>query len=185
MRKLIAMIAVLMLLTGCESSDVQKRLVVTAIGIGEDGITYQAFSPENEIEVYTYVCYSLPEAEEKLALETGKEVFLDDTELIVFSGTENIEPYLSYLWHSPDIYMGTAVIFCKGSLGKLFEIPSDEITGILAVVDSKVGLIDLYNDIYSADNVASVPLFSENGEISGEILLKSSSECDIIALYNE
>ncbi|MCD7732811.1 MAG: hypothetical protein LUH56_05160 [Oscillospiraceae bacterium] len=185
MRKLVAMIVAVLLLTGCESSDVRKRLVVTAIGIGENTVTYQAFSPENEIEVYTYVCDNLPEAEEKLALETGKEVFLGDVELIAFSGSEDIEPYLDYLWHSPDIYMGTAVVFCEGSPGKLFETPSDEITGILAVADVKVGLIDLYNGIYSDGGIAKVPLFSSAGEISGEILLKSSSECDIIALYDE
>lgn len=175
----------MLLLTGCESSDVQKRLVVTAIGIGESTISYQTFSPENEIEVYTFECDSLSEAEEELSLKTGKEIFLGDTELIAFSGSMNIEPYLDYLWHSPDIYMGTPVVFSEASPDKLLEIQSEELSGILTVAGEKVGLIDLYNDIYSYDCCAWLPLFSSVGEISGEILLKSSQECGIIALYYE
>ncbi|MCD8007303.1 MAG: hypothetical protein LUF29_10185 [Oscillospiraceae bacterium] len=185
MRKLVAIVALVLLLTGCTSTDVQKRLVVTAIGIGDGGITYQAFSPENEIEVYTIQCESLPEAEEELSLRTGKEIFLGDVELIIFSGAENFEPYLSYLWHSPDIYMGTPVAFSEDSPESLLETQSEELTGILTVAGEKVGLIDLYNDIYSAENSATLPLFSRGGEISGEILLKSYSECGIIALYYE
>ncbi len=179
------MILMMLLLTGCTSSDVQKRLLVTAIGIGENGISYQAFSPENEIEVYTFQCDSMPEAEEELSLRTGKEVFIGDASLIIFSGNENCEPYLDYLWHSPDIYMGTPVAFSEADPAILLETPSDELTGILSVADAKVGLIDLYNDIYSKDCSAKLPLFSPGGEISGEILLKSSLECGIISLYHE
>ncbi len=185
MRKLIAIVISALLLTGCTDSDVQKRLVVTAIGIGENTITYQTFSPENEIEVYTFSCDSLTEAEKELSLRTGKEVFTGDVELIVFSGAENIEPYLSYLWHSPDIYMGTPVVFSESQPEKLLEIQSEELIGILTVAGVKTGLIDLYNDIYSADGSAKLPIFSSDGEISGEILLKSSLECGIIALYYE
>ncbi len=175
----------MLLLTGCTDSDVQKRLLVTAIGIGENGISYQAFSPENEVEVYTFQCDSLPEAEKELSLRTGKEIFTGDASLIIFSGSENCEPYLDYLWHSPDIYMGTPVAFSEADPEKLLEIQSDELTGILTVADEKVGLIDLYNDIYSYDCSARLPLFSPSGEISGEILLKSSTECGIIALHDE
>ncbi|MCD8106703.1 MAG: hypothetical protein LUE20_01910 [Oscillospiraceae bacterium] len=183
MRKIVAIVISMLLLTGCRSTDIQKRIVVTAIGIGDDSITYQTFSPENEIEIYTFSCDSLSEAEEKLALETGKEVFTGDVELIVFSGKENIEPYLDYLWHSPDIYMGTPVAFAESE--KLLETESEKLVGILNTAGAKVGLIDFYNDIYSADSSAKLPLFSSSGEISGEILLKSSLECGIIALYNE
>ncbi len=183
MRKIAAIVIAMLLLTGCQSTDIQKRIVVTAIGIEENGVTYQTFSPENEIELYTFSCDSLTEAEKELSLRTGKEVFTGDVELIVFSGTENIEPYLDYLWHSPDIYMGTPVAFAESEI--LLETGSEELVGILNMADAKVGLIDFYNDIYSADSSAKLPLFSSSGEISGEILLKSSSECGIIALYNE
>ncbi len=183
MRKIAAIVIAMLLLTGCQSTDIQKRIVVTAIGIEENGVTYQTFSPENEIELYTFSCDSLTEAEKELSLRTGKEVFTGDVELIVFSGTENIEPYLDYLWHSPDIYMGTPVAFAESEI--LLETGSEELVGILNMADAKVGLIDFYNDIYSADSSAKLPLFSSSGEISGEILLKSSPECGIIALYNE
>ncbi len=196
MRKLAVAVAIMFLLTGCSGnnarSDVQKRVVVTAIGIDENSISYQTFAPDedSEIEVYTYDCDSLSEAEDSLALETGKEVFTGDVEIIVFAGDGNIEPALDYLWHSPDIYMGTRVVFSETTAEKLLETPSEELTGILAValeqgVCQKMGLIDLYNAVYSAEGSASVPLFSSGGEISGEILLKSSTECGIIALYYE
>lgn len=196
MRKLAVAVAFMLLLTGCSGnnsrSDVRKRVVVTAIGISENSISYQTFAPDDdsEIRVYTYDCDSLPEAEQNLALETGKEVFTGDVEIIVFSGNGNIGPMLDSLWHSPDIYMGTKVVFSETTAEKLLEMPSDELTGILAValeqgVCQKMGLIDLYNAIYSAEESAAVPLFSSGVEISGEILLKSSSECGIIALYYE
>ncbi|MCD7784648.1 MAG: hypothetical protein LUH18_03580 [Oscillospiraceae bacterium] len=170
MRKLIAIVASVLLLTGCTSSDVQKRLVVTAIGIGENSISFQAFSPENEIEVYTFECHNLREAAEDLSLRTGKEVFLGDTELIIFSGNENIEPYLVTLWHSPDIFMGTPVAFTEASPEEILKIPSEDITAILTVSGEEVGLIDLYNEIYSPEESAKLPLLSETGEISGEIV---------------
>ncbi len=185
MRKIAVAIALLLLLTGCTSTDVQKRLVVTAIGIGENTISYQAFSPENEIEIYTFQSQNLSEAEQALALKTGKEVFLGDVELIIFSGDENIEPELVWLWHSPDIFMGTPVAFTEASPEAVLETKSEEIVAILSTADREVGLIDLYNSIYSVEKSTNLPLLSETGEISGEILLKSSSECGIIALYNE
>ncbi len=185
MRKLAVVIAIALLFTGCTSSDVQKRLLVTAIGIGENSISFQTFSPENEIEVYTFECDNLSEVTENLSLRTGKEVFLGDVELIIFSGNENIEPYLVTLWHSPDIFMGTPVAFSGAFPGEILKIPSEDITAILTVSGKEVGLIDLYNEIYSVEKSAKLPLLSETGEISGEILLKSSLECGIIALYNE
>lgn len=185
MRKIAVAIAFMLLLTGCTSTDVQKCLVVTAIGIGDGTISYQAFSPENEIEIYTFEFQNLSEAEQALALKTGKEVFLGDVELIIFSGSENIEPELVWLWHSPDIFMGTPVAFTNSPPETVLQTKSEEIVAILSTAGSEVGLIDLYNSIYSAENDAKIPLLSETGEISGEILLKSSLECGIIALYNE
>ena len=121
MRKLIfaAMAAAMLLLSGCKpAGEVQHRIVVHALGIDthEKGyeVSYQVFSggaPDggpvdaDQSTVVTLLAQgrTLYETEESLRLQTGREVFLGDAELIVISEElkdENIIEFLFFCNHN-------------------------------------------------------------------------------------
>lgn len=127
--------AMLLSLCGCSRiADVRLRLVVHAIGIdlSEDDtymVSWQVFKaqpPEgggpvdatgqNVITVVTYGRTML-EAENQLELQTGKKVFIGDTELLVFGSGfagRDLNSVLSYFWDNSDIYMGVNTAFAEG-----------------------------------------------------------------------
>lgn len=122
-------------LCGCaQIADVRLRLVVHAIGIdlSEDDtymVSWQVFKaqpPEgggpvdatgqNVITVVTYG-RTMYEAHNNLELQTGKKVFIGDTELLVFGSGfagRDLDSVLSYFWDNSDIYMGVNTAFAEG-----------------------------------------------------------------------
>ncbi len=127
-----------MLLCGCEAGEVQRRIVVHALGIDPLGdgyeVSYQVFSggtsseqggpvDASESTVVTLLAQgrTLYETEESLRLRTGKEVFMGDVELIVISDElkdADLTEFLRY-FRIADIYLGVNVVYCRGSAGDL------------------------------------------------------------------
>lgn len=132
MKKLVFAIVFALFLSGCESGEVQRRMVVHAIGIdrAEEGyeVSYQIFSggessdsgpvdaSEETVKTLLSVGRSLTAAEESLELQTGKDVFLGDVELILISEElkdEDISQFLQY-FRNVGIYLGVNVCYCRG-----------------------------------------------------------------------
>lgn len=130
---IISAMAASVLLSACGPiTEVQRRVVVHAVGIDEHPggyeVSYQIFSggdgssggpvDASESTVVTLLAQgrSLYETEESLRLQTGKEVFLGDTELIVISEDLEDEPLDSFLeyFRRSDVYLGTNVVYCRG-----------------------------------------------------------------------
>lgn len=182
--------AMMIFLTSCRGSgEVQNRLVVHAIGIDktDDGIkaSYQIFSgkaPEgapvdaDESTVVTLTAYggNLKETEESLRLQTGKEIFLGDAELIVVGealADTDFSAFLDYFKRS-DVYLGVNVVFCKGSAAKTlgFKLHQGAATAILlrgvveeAVEDGRAlssRIIELSNAIDGDGETLAVPILT-------------------------
>ena len=126
----------LALLTGCaDVVDLRMRLVVHAIGVDiEDGeilcVSFQTFTGEdirsdapidvNRSNITTFNVYgrTIQEARENLVLQTGKDVIISDTEIIVLGESfleRDISNILTYFWDDSDVYMGTDIAFANGT----------------------------------------------------------------------
>lgn len=201
MKKLAVMLvlAATLLLSGCEASEVQRRTVVHAIGIdaAEDGfeVSYQVFSGSgsdsgpvdaSESTVVTVLAQgaTLYEAEQNLGLQTGKEVFLGDVELIIIS--EDLEDYnlaefLQY-FRKADIYLGVNVVYCRGKAKDIIgaKLKQGSATALLlrGVVESaiEVGracsprIIQISNAIEEDGEGRAIPILSleKSGEASDD-----------------
>lgn len=141
MRKIIAFLIVafslsLAFLSGCaEVVDLRMRLVVHAIGVDiEEGdvlcVSFQTFTGEdiksdapidvNRSNITTFNVYgrTIQEARENLVLQTGKDVIISDTEIIVLGESffgRDISNILTYFWDDSDVYMGVDIAFANGS----------------------------------------------------------------------
>ena len=136
MRKIIAFLVALALLTGCaDVVDLRMRLVVHAIGVDiEEGeilcVSFQTFTGEdirsdapidvNRSNITTFNVYgrTIQEARENLVLQTGKDVIISDTEIIVLGESfleRDISNILTYFWDDSDVYMGTDIAFANGT----------------------------------------------------------------------
>lgn len=130
-RLLLVMIFAL-LLTSCATGEVQQRVVIHAIGIDKHDkgyeVSYQVFSggegsdsgpvDANEDTVKTLLSQgqTLTACEESLELQTGKDVFFGDTELILVSEElkdSDITEFLQY-FRNADVYLGVNVCYCRG-----------------------------------------------------------------------
>lgn len=186
-------------LTSCgRPAEVQRRIVVHALGIDplEDGyeVSYQVFSGKapdgapvdaDESTVVTLLAQgrTLYETEESLRLQTGKEVFLGDAELIVINSEladAPMEEFLGYFKDS-DIYLGVNVIYCKGSAAETIgsKLRQGSATAILlrSVVEEAVRnsramnsrIIELYNALEQDNEAVAVPVLSlELGDDKGD-----------------
>lgn len=132
-----ALIAVCLLLSGCSKrAYVQVRLVVHAIGIDVDEktggykVSYQVFSPDKtsasspidagstNVNTLVMAGKTLYEAEKNLELQTGREAFFGNTELIVIGKSmtaHSITELMGYFHGTADIYMGTDVVFSSAN----------------------------------------------------------------------
>ena len=188
------------LFSGCEPiGEVQRRIVVHAIGIdpAEGGfeVSYEIFSGSeapgggpvdaSESTVVTLLALgrTLFEAEESLRLQTGKEIFLGDVELIVISeeaGTENIADFLRYFRKS-DVYLGTNVVFCRGRAKEIVgaKLKQGSATAILlrGVIERAIEggracssrIIEISNALSEEGEAAAVPILTlERGEETSE-----------------
>ena len=141
MRKIVAFLIVaflsaLTLFAGCaEVVDLRMRLVVHAIGVDiEEGdvlcVSFQTFTGEdiksdspidvNRSNITTFNIYgrTIQEARENLVLQTGKDVIISDTEIIILGESflgRDISNVLTYFWDDSDVYMGTDIAFANGS----------------------------------------------------------------------
>lgn len=203
MRRLILIIAAALtalLLCSCESiGEVQRRIVVHAIGIDphEKGyeVSYQVFSGSessdsgpvdaSESTVITLLAQgrTLYETEESLRLQTGKYVFLGDTELIVISEDLKNEDMLGFLqyFRKSDVYLGVNVVYCRGSakdaIGKKLEQGSATAILLRGVVEraiegsraSSARIIEISNALTADNEAIAVPILSlEKGEETAE-----------------
>ena len=201
MKKLVyALIAAAMiLLSGCQTAgEVQHRIVVHAIGIDghEKGyeVSYQVFSggaPDgapvdaDESTVVTLLTQgrTLFECEESLRLQTGKEVFLGDAELIVVSEElkdEKLTEFLQYFRKS-DVYLGVNVVYCKGkakdTIGAKLEQGSATAILLRGVVEEAIRngraqsarIIEISNALERDNEAIAVPILSlEKDDGSGK-----------------
>ena len=187
-----------MLLCGCEAGEVQRRIVVHALGIDPLGdgyeVSYQVFSggtsseqggpvDASESTVITLLAQgrTLYETEESLRLQTGKEVFMGDVELIVLSDglkDADITEFLRY-FRRADVYLGVNVVFCRGSAGELIgqKLNQGSATAILlkGVVETAIDrgracssrIIEISNSLGGGSSAAAIPVLSlekEGGE---------------------
>lgn len=185
-----ALFAALILLTGCEAGEVQRRIVVHALGIDPAGegytVSYQIFTggggadsgpvDANEQTVITLEAdgATLYDAEKNLGLETGREVFLGDVELIVVSrelaGTKLFD-LLQYVGRT-DIYPGVNVIYCNGRakdvIGEKLERGAATALLLRGIVQSAVSsctacssrIIELSNTVLSDGGARAVPVLT-------------------------
>ena len=200
MKKLIfALLAAMLLLCGCQPmGEVQRRIVVHALGIdsGERGyeISYQVFSggasdgapvDADESTVITLLAQgsTLFECEESLRLQTGKDVFLGDVELIVISEelkNEDLTEFLRYFRES-DVYLGVNVVYCKDkakdTIGAKLEQGSATAILLREVVEEAIRkgraqsarIIEISNAIEYDGEAIAIPVLSlEKGEASGK-----------------
>lgn len=180
----------MLLLCGCgTTSEVQRRIVVHALGIDshEKGceVSYQVFSggaPDgapvdaDESTVITLLAQgrTLFECEESLRLQTGKEVFLGDAELIVISEElkdENLMEFLQYFRKS-DVYLGVNVVYCKGkakdTIGAKLEQGSATAILLRGVVEEAIKngraqsarIIEISNALVHDNEAIAVPVLS-------------------------
>ena len=213
MKRLFILIAALIFLTGCSTvTQVQRRVVVHAIGIDphEKGfeVSYQIFSggeassggpvDASESTVVTLLAQgrNLYETEESLRLQTGKEVFLGDTELIVISEElfdEPLEPLLDYFRRS-DIYLGVNVVYCRGSAQETIgaKLNQNSATAILlrGVIESAIEagracssrIIEISNAV-RGKQALPIPILSLEREDSGDS--KETSLTDLtVGVFN-
>lgn len=183
------------LFSGCKPiGEVQRRIVVHAIGIdpieGGYEVSYQVFTggeaqsggpvDASESTVITLLAQgrTLYETEESLRLQTGKEVFLGDAELIVISEDLKDEPLVDFLnyFRRSDVYLGVNVVFCRGSAKDTIgaKLEQDSATAILlrGVVESAIEagracssrIIEISNAIDSGEGAAIPVLKLEKGE---------------------
>lgn len=190
MKRLIAIILICLMLTGCTGAgEVQRRIVVHAVGIdpGEEGyeVSYQVFSKgstdggpvdADESNVATLLAQgqTLYETEESLRLQTGKEVFLGDAELIVINSElsgKDLSEFLSY-FRKADVYLGVNIVYCRGkaseTLGAKLEQGSATAILLRGVVESAVEsgractsrIIEIYNAVETDGETVAVPIIS-------------------------
>lgn len=177
-------------LTSCRSiGEVQRRIVVHAIGIdtADKGyeVSYQVFTggeaqsggpvDASESTVVTLLAQgrTLYETEESLRLQTGKEVFLGDAELIVISeevDARDLGEFLRYFRQS-DVYLGVNVVFCRGKAKEMIgaKLGQNSATAILlrGVVESAIDsgracssrIIEISNALDSSEALA-VPVLT-------------------------
>lgn len=143
MRLVAVLTAVTLILTGCSYvSEVEQRIMVYALGVDreEDGsfsVSYQVFDPsgdkgsspvgtdETNVKIIEATGKSLFECEKQVELQTGKEIFVGDTELIVLGESiknEDVEKLMSYFRNSKDIYLGTDMIFSSGRAADVIDV---------------------------------------------------------------
>lgn len=187
------------LLTSCKNSgEVQRRIVVHALGIDAHPagyeVSYQVFSggtPDgtpvdaDESTVVTLLAQgrTLYETEESLRLQTGKEVFLGDAELIVISEElkdEDLAEFLQYFRKS-DVYLGVNVVYCKGkaseTIGSKLEQGSATAILLRSVVEEAVKnsraqssrIIEISNALERDNESVAMPILTlSKGEDRGE-----------------
>ncbi len=133
MKRLIIMLGALMMLSGCSIGTVDDRLMVYAVGIDyEDGqykASYQVFTPKGEsasspvnvddsnVAVISATGESLEDCHEKLRLETGKDIFMKDTEVVVMGESVTVEQAVDIIEHfiaSKEVYIGCGICFTNG-----------------------------------------------------------------------
>lgn len=182
--------AAMLLLSGCRTAaEVQHRIVVHALGIDshEKGyeVSYQVFSgaaPDgapvdaDESTVVTLLAQgrTLYETEESLRLQTGREVFLGDAELIVISEElkdEDLIEFLQYFRRS-DVYLGVNVVYCKGkakdTIGAKLEQGSATAILLRGVVEEAIDngraqsarIIEISNALEHDNEAIAVPILS-------------------------
>lgn len=188
-----------MLLSGCEAGNIQRRVVVHALGIdrSEKGyeVSYQVFSggeestgggpvDASESTVVTLLAEgrTLYEAEESLRLQTGKEIFLGDTELVVISeqvGEDALSEFLEY-FRNADIYLGVNVVYCRGAAKDTIgaKLNQGSATAILlrGVVETAIKnsracssrIIEISNAVEFDGETAPIPILSLEREESEE-----------------
>ncbi len=199
MRRILAFLLAFTLLTGCaDVIDLRMRLVVHAIGVDieENGVlcvSFQTFTGEdiqsdspvdvNRSNITTFNIYgrTLQEARENLVLQSGKDVIISDTEIIILGESfmgRDIAPILSYFWEDSDVYMGTDIAFANGSAkdiigtGLEYGVATSELlTKIIyatnmdsTTVSSRA--IDIYNRICEKGGACILPVLTlaKNGE---------------------
>ena len=176
-------------LGGCEPGEVQKRLVVHALGIDPCAkgyeVSYQVFTGKapdgapvdaDESTVATLLAQgrTLFETEESLRLQTGKEIFLGDAELIVINRdlkSDGLSEFLEYFKKS-DIYLGVNVIFCNGRAAEVIgsKLKQGSATAILlrGAISEAVGkgralssrIIELSNALKSDGEAMAIPVLT-------------------------
>ncbi len=133
MKRLIIILTCL-LLTGCGIGTVDDRLMVYAIGIdsdeGEYKVSYQVFTPKGEsasspvnvdqtnVAVISVKGETVEECDRRLMLQTGKSIFMEDAEVIIFGESVTDEQALELIdtfISSKSVYIGCGVAFCLGS----------------------------------------------------------------------
>lgn len=150
-------------LCGCSQMlDLRLRLVVHAIGIdmSEDDtfeVSWQVFSaqpPEGEgpvdatgKNVITVVTYgrTIYEAQNSLELQTGKEIFTGDAELLVFGSNfagRDISDVISYFSHNSDIYMGMNIAFAEGRAGEVVGVTLEHGTATTELLNEMITAAD-------------------------------------------
>ena len=214
--KRLAAICVIMLaavvFSGCEAGNVQRRIVVHAIGIDPYGdgyeVSYQVFSggeggsdgpvDASESTVITLLTQgrTLFETEESLRLQTGKEVFLGDVELIVISEELKDADLIEFLryFSKSDVYLGVNVVYCRGSAQETIGTKLDQgrATSILlrGVVEEAIEqgracsarIIEIYNAIEEDGATISVPILSveKSGETGEDVTVSDT----MIGVFN-
>ena len=192
MKKLVFLLTLIsmLLLSGCSGAgEVQRRIVVHALGIDshEKGyeVSYQVFSggssdgapvDADESTVMTLLAQgrTLYETEESLHLQTGKDIFLGDAELIVISEelTDiDLAEFLEYFRLS-DIYLGVNVVYCKGkakdTLGAKLEQGSATAILLRGVVEQAIEksraqsarIIEIYNALERDNEAIAIPVLT-------------------------
>ncbi len=203
---IISVIILSLLLTSCRhSTEVQRRVVVHALGIDphEKGyeVSYQIFSGKapdgnpvdaDESTVVTLLAQgrTLYETEESLRLQTGKEVFLGDAELIVISEKlidTDLTDFLQYFRES-DIYLGVNVVYCTGSAAETIgsKLNQGSATAILlrGVVEEAIRksralsarIIEISNALeHDGETIAAPVLTLEKNELGEDLTLTDTT----------
>lgn len=182
--------AAMLLLSGCSAAgEVQRRIVVHAIGVDshEKGyeISYQVFSggssdgapvDADESTVMTLLAQgrTLYETEESLRLQTGKDIFLGDAELIVISEEltdVDLTEFLDYFRLS-DVYLGVNVVYCEGkakdTLGAKLQQGSATAILLRGVVEQAIEksraqsarIIEIYNALERDNEAIAFPVLT-------------------------
>lgn len=196
--KLLFAIVFAIFLSGCATGEVQQRVVIHAIGIDKHDkgfeVSYQVFSggegsdsgpvDANEDTVKTLLSQgkTLTACEESLELQTGKDVFFGDTELILVSEElkdRDITEFLQY-FRNADVYLGVNVCYCRGKAKDTVGAKLDQgaATAILlrGVVERALSegracssrIIEISNALADGESIA-IPILSleQGGNTSG------------------
>ncbi len=133
MKKLLT-IALCLLLSGCSAGKVNDRLLVYAIGVdleeGEYKISYQVFTAKGEsasspvnvdeqnVTVMSVNGGSVQECDRLLSLQTGKDVFSEDAEVIILGESvdeQTAARVIAEYIYDKEVYIGCGVCYTNGS----------------------------------------------------------------------